>query len=92
MDLPTYLRGTNEENQDYFEQQSQELGNTFTTFGWKLPINTNAIVTTIIDMDYDPPLPFGTLWANSDLGKLQFISVAAVLGVSPATVETITSV
>lgn len=92
MDLPTFLRGTNEENQDYFEQQSQELNTTFTPRGWKLEILTNAIVAEISSMNYVDVLPFGTIWANSDLGKLQFIAVAAVFGVSNATVETVTSV
>lgn len=92
MDLPTFLQGSNEEIQDFLELQSQELLETFTPRGWKPEILTNAIVTQITDMNYAPVLPFGTFWANIDLGKLQFIAVPAVLGVSNAVVETITSV
>jgi hypothetical protein len=91
MDTPTFLTGKNEEIQNFLELQNQELIDTFTNVGWKLEILTNAIVTQITDMNYTPILPFGTIWANSDEGKLQFISVAAVAGTSDATVETITS-
>jgi hypothetical protein len=90
-DIPTILRGPYEE--DYQRQLNQALLESLSNNGWTLPILSNALVAIVTSYTFPRVMPFGTLWANSTVGKLQFISVPANPATTTnATIETITSV
>lgn len=94
--LPQYTYGSNEELQRYFALLVQNLQQLIYQYGVSLPPLTNAEVAIIINGTlvpyFTPVVKAGTQWFNSDTGKMQFIAQQAVLGVSNAVVETITSV
>jgi hypothetical protein len=90
-DIPTILKGEYEE--DYQRQLNQSLLETLSNSGWTLPPLTNAEVATITSYTFERIMPFGTQWANSDIGKMQFITVPAdPLTLTNATIETINSI
>lgn len=89
-DIPTILKGPYEE--DYQRQLNDELQFAIGYTGYKItPLSTNRI-NEVSSMNFLPPLPVGTLFFDTDIAKLKVIVVAAVMGVSNATIETVTSV
>jgi hypothetical protein len=90
-DIPTILKGEYEE--DFQRQQNQTLREVLSVNGWTLPPLTNAEVAIVTSYTFERVMPFGTQWANSDLGKMQFITIPADPDtLTNATIETITSV
>jgi hypothetical protein len=62
--------------------------------GLNPPSKTTVEITAIVQRDIDAiaagepiPVPYGTMWYNSDMNKLQFLGVVATV----PTVQTITS-
>lgn len=53
---------------------------------------TTAEIVALIDMNATPVLPVGSLWIDTTIGKLKFISVAAIPGIANGITETVTSV
>lgn len=93
MDIPSYLYGTNDELQRFFELLVRQLQNGLGQNGFTVSPLSAANVTTVTSYLYTPVLPPGTMWFNSTLNKMQFITVAAVPStLTNATIETITSV
>ena len=92
MIIPQYIYGTIDQLQRYFALLVQALQVNLGGAGFVLPPQTNTSVSAIILATSVPVLQVGTQWFNSDLGKMQFISVAAnPAGPTNATVQTITS-
>jgi hypothetical protein len=89
-DIPTILKG--EYEPDFQRQQNQALLELLSNNGWTLPQLTNADVAIITSYTFERVMPFGTQWANSDVGKMQFITIPADPDtLTNATIETITS-
>jgi hypothetical protein len=95
MNVPQYLYGSNDELQRYFALLVQAMQGALSNNGWTVPQLTATEVTKVtngtIKPYFSPVMPMFTLWGNTTIGKLQFITVPAVPGVSNATIETITS-
>jgi len=95
MKVPQYIYGSNEELQRYFALLVQSMQGSLSDNGWTVPQLTTPQVTIITNGTifpyFDPVMPMFTLWGNTTIGKLQFITIPAVPGVSNATIETITS-
>lgn len=93
MNIPEYLYGTNDDLQRYFALLVQTLIGGIGPNGFTLTQLSNTDVASIIDYNFRPIMPAGTQWFNTNLGKMQFISVAANPStLTNATTETITSV
>jgi hypothetical protein len=90
--IPQFLYSTIEELQRFIALLVQQMQTALSDNGWQPPVLTNAMVAQITASTFLPVMQFGTFWANSDIGKLQFISAPAVAGISNATIQTITSV
>lgn len=87
MDIPTYLRGTFEENQDYFEQQQQTLFDGVGPNGFSISNLTSAQVAIITGMDFVPVQDRGKVFFVTDAlagREWQGILTEAVPGVSNA--------
>lgn len=95
MNIPQYIYGSNDELQRYFALLIQAMQGALSNNGWTIPPLTNAQVTIITNGTifpyFDPVMPEFTIWGNTTIGKLQFITIPAVPGISNATIETITS-
>lgn len=79
MNIPTFLHGTNEQNQAFFEELFQTLLQGLSNNGWTVPNLSTADITSV-----EPSMPLGTIWYNTNLNKLQVKTSGGV--------ETITSV
>lgn len=95
MKIPQYLYGSNEDLQRYFALLVQQLQIGLSDNGWQLPQLTtaqrNKIINGLVQPFFQPVLPPGTLWYNSSVNKLEFITASAVPNISNATFETVTS-
>ena len=92
MDIQSYLYGTNEDIQRYFALLTQILQDGLGPNGFTITQLSNAVISIITAYSFNPVLPAGTQWFNTDIQKMQFISVSAIpLTLTNATVETITS-
>lgn len=89
-DIPTILKGPYEE--DYQRQLNQSLEFAIGQTGYKITPLTTARITQVTGMNFIPPLPVGTLFFDTTAEKLKVIVIEAVLGISNATIETVTSV
>ena len=88
MDLPTYLQG--DEQYDYDEQLNQTLRSNVGNNGFCVSQLTTDAITQITGKNYVPLMPAGTIFWNTTTQTMQLITVAAVPGVSDATVLTFT--
>lgn len=97
MKVPQYIYSVNYDDlQRYLALFIQQCQADLSENGWQIPVLTNAQRDIIIDSTFMPVMRFGTLWANSDIGKLQFITAQAIPdglpgGPANATYETIMS-
>ncbi len=96
MKVPQYIYGTIQELQRYFALAIQAMQSALSDNGWTIPQQTNATISIIINGTvvpyFEPVMPAGTIWFNTDVGKLQVLVTAAVPGTSNGVVQTITSV
>lgn len=89
-DIPTILKGPYQE--DYHRQLNEVLIDSLSNNGWTIPPLSAAEVAIVTSYTFERIMPVFTLWGNTDIGKLQFISVAAnPLTSTNATIETINS-
>jgi hypothetical protein len=87
MDIPTFLSGSYEENQDYHEQTQQILLQGIGPNGFEISQLTSAQVATITSMNFLPVQPFGKVFAVTDAAagqQWQGILTPAVYKVSNA--------
>lgn len=66
MNLPTYLRGSENDNQSFFEEMFLTLLEGLSNNGWTVPNLTTAQITAV-----QSQMPVGTLWFNTSVDKLQ---------------------
>lgn len=89
MDIPKLLKG--EYDADYQEQLNQELQDGLNNGVYNQEFTT-AEITALISATTRPVIRRGTLFFNTDLGKLQVVVTAADPSVpSNGAVETVTS-
>ena len=92
MNIPQYIYST-----EYIDLQRfmalllQQMQSDLSDNGWQVPQLSNAEVAIVTGQTFQPIMRPGTMWFNTDLAKMQFITVQAVLNTSAATIETITS-
>lgn len=85
-----------EELQRYMALLVQQMQSDLSDNGWQPPQLNNAMVAAIADSTFQPVMRVGTNWVNTDINKLQFITVKAIPaglpgGPANASIETITS-
>lgn len=100
MKIPQYLYSASYEDlQRYMALLIQQMQSDLSDNGWQVPQLTAAQIVNVtrgipipnVASFFQPVLRPGTLWFNTDISKLQFITVQAVPNISNATIETITS-
>lgn len=97
MKIPQWIYTASvEEQQRYMALLVQQMQSDLSDNGWQPPQLNNAMVAAITDSTFQPVMRVGTNWMNTQIGKLQFISVQAIPAGQPggpanATVETIMS-
>lgn len=92
MQIPQYLYGKNEELQRYFELLVQILQGGLSDNGFTIPQQSAANIALIKSYLFNPIMPPGTIWFNTDINKLEFITTSAIPATSTnAVTETITS-
>jgi hypothetical protein len=92
MNVPQYLYGDIVELQRYISLLTQAMQSDLSDNGWQAPQLSTANVMVITDATFTPVMRAGTFWFNTDLMKMQFITVKAdPTGPTNASIETITS-
>jgi hypothetical protein len=92
MKLPQYLYGDNDDIQRYFALLLQILSLGLSDNGWTIPQQSASNIGIITNWAFTPVMPAGTIWFNTDINKLEFITVPANPSTTTnATTETITS-
>lgn len=88
MDIPTFLKGTMEENWDYFEQTQQTLLEGVGPNGFQISQLTQAQINQITSQNYLPIQPAGQMFFNTTIQEWQGIWIPAVYQSSNAVVVT----
>ena len=97
MMVPQYIYSTDYDDlQRYMALLVQQMQASLSDNGWTIPQQSNATIAIITNGTvvpyFEPVMPAGTIWFNTNLKKLQFITDKAIPGTSNAVIETVTSV